>query len=76
MENESLIADLVAWVAETPKPYRDVMDAWRTSCPRLTIWEDAVGYGLVRRALGEDNIPMVAITAEGRTFLENVGRRS
>jgi hypothetical protein len=74
MENESLLADLVAWVAETPKPYHDVMAAWRTSCPRLTIWEDAVGHGLVRRERGDGNVPMVAITAEGRTFLKQMGR--
>jgi len=35
---EPLILDLVAWVADSPKPYLDVMDAWRTSCPRLTVW--------------------------------------
>ena len=42
---EPLILDLVAWVADSPKPYLDVMDAWRTSCPRLTVWEDAVDRG-------------------------------
>jgi hypothetical protein len=46
---EPLILDLVQWVAEAPKPYADVMDAWRTSCPRLTVWEDAVDRGLVSR---------------------------
>mgnify|MGYP002382501856 CR=1 FL=1 len=28
--------DLVEWIAKEPRPYADVMDAWRTSCPRLT----------------------------------------
>lgn len=78
MENESLIADLiadlVAWIADEPKPYQDVMTAWRTSCPRLTIWEDAVSHGLVRRERGDGNVPMVAITAEGRMFLKRIGR--
>ena len=76
MENESLIADLVAWVADEPRPYHDVMAAWRTSCPRLTIWEDAVAQGLVRREHGDGNAPMVAITAEGRAFLKQMGRSS
>jgi len=49
LDNEALVRDLVAWVAQAPRPYRDVMSAWRTSCPRLTIWEDAVEAGLVRR---------------------------
>ena len=42
-----LILDLVAFVAERPRPYAEVLDAWRTSCPRLTVWEDAVEGGLV-----------------------------
>ena len=35
-----LILDLVAFVAERPRPYAEVQEAWRTSCPRLTVWED------------------------------------
>ena len=35
------IRDLVEWVAKEPRPYSEVMAAWRTSCPRLTVWEDA-----------------------------------
>lgn len=42
-----LILDLVAFVAERPRPYAEVLDAWRTSCPRLTVWEDAVEAGFV-----------------------------
>jgi len=74
MDNETLVADLVAWVAAAPRPYRDVMDAWRTSCPRLTIWEDAVNHGLVRRETSDGNTPMVTATVAGRTFLAKLGR--
>lgn len=42
-----LMLDLVAYVAEAPRPYAEVMDAWRTNCPRLTVWEDALEAGLV-----------------------------
>lgn len=42
-----LILDLVAFVADRPRPYAEVLDAWRTSCPRLTVWEDALETGLV-----------------------------
>jgi hypothetical protein len=42
-----LMLDLVAFVADRPRPYAEVMDAWRTNCPRLTVWEDAVEAGLV-----------------------------
>jgi hypothetical protein len=47
MEHESLVLDLLEWIAATPRQYRDVMVAWRTSCPRLTIWEDALDAGLI-----------------------------
>ena len=45
--HEPLILHLVEWIGMRPRPYADVMDAWRTSCPRLTIWEDTVDAGFV-----------------------------
>ena len=44
-----LILDFLEWLAAEPRPYAEVMDGWRTSCPRLTIWEDAVDGGYVVR---------------------------
>jgi hypothetical protein len=44
---ESLILDLLQWLANGEGTYEDVMEAWRTSCPGLTIWEDANDRGLV-----------------------------
>jgi hypothetical protein len=60
-----LILDLLAWLAKAPRPYGEVMEAWRTSCPRLTVWEDAVELGYVvrrREAAGE---ALVALTPLG-----------
>ena len=59
-----LILDLVAFVAERPRPYAEVLEAWRTSCPRLTVWEDAVDAGLVRLQDG-----VVSATDRGREAL-------
>ncbi len=50
MQNKALVLDLVEWVARCHRKYDDVMRAWRTTCPRLTIWEDAVDAGLVQQA--------------------------
>ncbi|MGG5823197.1 hypothetical protein [Falsiroseomonas sp. HW251] len=61
-----LMLDLVAFVAERPRPYAEVLDAWRTSCPRLTVWEDATEAGLVRLDEG-----MVRATDAGRAALRN-----
>lgn len=64
-----LILDLVAFVAERPRPYAEVLDAWRTSCPRLTVWEDAVDAGLVRLRCSAEAGILVEATAQGRAAL-------
>jgi hypothetical protein len=38
----------LSWVADRPRSYTATMEAWRTSCPRLSVWEDAVIADLVR----------------------------
>ena len=45
---EGLILDLLDWVAKGERSYEEVMDAWRTSCPKLPVWEDANDRGLIR----------------------------
>ena len=69
LDNPSLVFDLVEWVAQGPRPYRAVMEAWRTSCPRLTIWEDAIDHGLVMQVPGRDGQTVVMVTERGREFL-------
>jgi hypothetical protein len=49
-EMEALVFDLLLWLGTGPRPYREVMDAWRTSCPRLPVWETACERGLVERS--------------------------
>jgi hypothetical protein len=44
---EALILDLLEWLANGERTYEQVMEAWRTSCPRLTVWEDANDRGLI-----------------------------
>jgi len=43
----SLTRDLLLWLGAHPRSYAETMEAWRTSCPRFPIWEDALGGGLV-----------------------------
>jgi D-3-phosphoglycerate dehydrogenase len=45
---EALILDLLEWLAHGSRAYDEVMDAWRTSCPRLPVWEEANARGFVR----------------------------
>lgn len=70
MTCDPLVLDLVQWVAREPRTYAEVIDAWKTSCPRLTVWEDAVDQGLVtRRNIGARGT-IVVVTAAGRALLE------
>ncbi len=71
---EALVLDLVEWVAKDPRTYADMLDAWRTSCPRLTVWEDALERGLVERTAPGANGVLVIATARGRDFLRAHGR--
>ena len=66
---ESLILDLLEWVANGERTYDQVMDAWRTSCPRLTIWEDANERGLVTEEQVNGHLH-VRITPSGLALLE------
>ena len=68
-----LMLDFLEWLAIAPRPYSEVMDAWRTSCPRFTIWEDAVDSGFVARRWNAE-ILLVDLTDRGRAFLLQSGR--
>ena len=70
MDNKALILDLLDWIAARPRRYEDVMDAWGTSCPRLTIWEDTVDAGYVQIQFGPDVQKTVVITDHGKAFLD------
>jgi hypothetical protein len=71
---DPLVLDLVEWVAKAPRPYAEVIGAWRTSCPRLTVWEEAVDRKLVMRTTLEGDGAKVAITASGLRLLREHGR--
>jgi hypothetical protein len=64
-----LIIDFLQWLAKEPRPYAEAMEAWRTSCPRLTVWEDATDLGYVVRRRDEASEPMVCLTPLGERLL-------
>jgi hypothetical protein len=73
--SDPLVLDLVEWVAREPRLYSDVIETWRTSCPRLTIWEDAVDRGYVARRQTVGGL-RVTVTKGGEKFLREHGRVS
>ncbi len=75
MQNvEPLVLDLVQWIEKEPRPYLDVMEAWKTSCPRLTVWEDAIDLGYLERKKDAECGRRVYVTQQGRDFLKQKGR--
>jgi hypothetical protein len=70
MSNDALTLQLLEWVAQEPRSYVEVMEAWRTSCPHLTIWEDALSDGLIERVgAARTGDAKVRITEAGKARL-------
>jgi hypothetical protein len=60
----SSVVELLDWVSASPRTYSETLEAWKTHCPRLSIWEDALSAGLIaiRRTGGNS---LVVLTAAG-----------
>jgi len=71
---EPLMLDLVEWVAETPRPYSAVLDAWQTSCPRLTVFEDVTDLGLLDRYHDAAGKTVIGASPAGLAYLKEKGR--
>jgi len=66
------LLQFLAWVADRPRTYAETMEAWRTSCPRLSAWEDATTDGLVdvgRKTDAAHGGVAVVLTERGATLL-------
>jgi hypothetical protein len=63
-------AQLLAWIAEESRSYAETIEAWKTSCPRLAVWEDALAERLVRVDRG-----CVLLTAAGSELLATLPRQ-
>ncbi len=66
---DPLIRDLVEWVGKEPRTVAEVLEAWRTSCPRLTVWEDALERGFLVRTWSDRAGAHVEVTPAGQRFL-------
>jgi hypothetical protein len=66
---DALVIDLLEWIGPQSKSYTDVMDAWRTSCPRLPVWEEANARGYITQDRSPNGGAMVSVSALGKTLL-------
>jgi D-3-phosphoglycerate dehydrogenase len=71
---DNLILDLLEWLGAGPRPYLEVLDAWRTSCPRLPVWEESRARALVvlEHVPGEGQF--VSVSAAGSALLRSSRR--
>jgi hypothetical protein len=65
---DNLILELLEWLEFRVRTYEETLDAWRTSCPRFPIWEDASDRGLVE-AIPDNGHVIVRVTPRGRVLL-------
>jgi D-3-phosphoglycerate dehydrogenase len=66
---DALVLDLLEWIGSTPRPYDEVLDAWRTSCPRLPVWEEANERGFVTRHYRPGEGVVISVSAAGEAHL-------
>jgi hypothetical protein len=62
------MVEFLDWVGRRPRTYEETMTAWRTSCPRLSVWEDALVDGAVE-VIGTARDASVRLTARGTAML-------
>ena len=64
--------ELLAWVARQPRTYAEAMAVWQTSCPRHSVWEDALADALIEVETGSGrsaDLAPVTLTRRGRAVL-------
>jgi hypothetical protein len=63
-----LLRDFLLWLDQDARPYDEVMEAWRTSCPRLPVWEEANDRGFLTRSRIDREV-LIGLSPAGRAFL-------
>jgi hypothetical protein len=66
---DALILDLLEWIGPDARPYSEVIEAWRTSCPRLPVWEEANERGFLEQRHEAGRGTYVSVSARGREHL-------
>jgi hypothetical protein len=71
-----LMLEFLSWISSRTRTYAEAMNAWQTSCPRHTIWEDAIIDGLIQLNGAETlHDPEVILTPRGKAYLDGNSHR-
>jgi hypothetical protein len=71
---DNLVLDLLEWIGPGPRPYAETLEAWRTSCPRLPVWEEATDQRFIERHRAPGQAAIVQVSAAGWRHLREKGR--
>ena len=65
-----LMLEFLNWVARQPRTYAQSMEAWRSTCPRTSVWEDALAAGFIENQNhGRADNTQVMLTERGREIV-------
>ena len=67
---DALILDLLDWIGPESRPYPEVIEAWRTSCPRLPVWEEANERGFLEHHREPERGACVSVSALGKEYFQ------
>ena len=67
---DALVLDLLEWIGPRPRSYTEVIDAWRTSCPRLPVWEEANARGYIVHEHVEGIGTLISVSETGLSTLD------
>ena len=71
-EAKLLTVQFLRWVAERPRSYAELRDAWSSTCPLNCAWEDAIADDLVKRRPDGS----LVLTAHGQARLAGADARA
>jgi hypothetical protein len=65
--------EFLGWISTRRRTYDEAMEAWQSTCPRHTVWEDALTDGLIQI---EDTLQQaeVTLTPRGKAVLSGKDR--
>jgi hypothetical protein len=68
---EALILDLLEWIGPSGRRYDETIEVWRTSCPRLPVWEEAQQRGFIDHHGAPGQATRIALTPRGIEHLRS-----
>ena len=71
---DALILDLLEWIGPNARPYQEVIESWRTSCPKLPVWEEAHARGFIEHHHSHGSTAMISVSPLGAKHLAEHGR--